>query len=108
MFLAIVGAEAANMALRGLTLGGVYIAGGIFPKVRNIPAWQQPPTSAGGLWVGGALAVWAATLAAGGGVGCCRPTGAGGGFAGRGRAGQGRAGEAPPCTRNGGRSPQPA
>jgi len=33
MFLAIVGAEAGHMALRGLTTGGVYIAGGILPKV---------------------------------------------------------------------------
>lgn len=33
IFLSIIGAEAANMALRGLTTGGVYIAGGIFPKV---------------------------------------------------------------------------
>ncbi|GAB4820237.1 hypothetical protein N2152v2_007283 [Parachlorella kessleri] len=33
IFLAIIGAEAANMALRGLSSGGVYIAGGIIPKV---------------------------------------------------------------------------
>lgn len=33
IFLSIIGAEAANMALRGLTTGGIYIAGGIFPKV---------------------------------------------------------------------------
>jgi len=33
MFLAIVGAEAGYMALRGLSTGGVYIAGGILPKV---------------------------------------------------------------------------
>ncbi|PSC71239.1 glucokinase [Micractinium conductrix] len=33
MFLSIVGAEAGHMALRGLTSGGVYICGGIFPKV---------------------------------------------------------------------------
>ena len=33
LLLAIVGAEASHAALRGLTTGGVYIAGGIFPKV---------------------------------------------------------------------------
>jgi glucokinase len=33
MFLAIVGAEAGHMALRALSTGGVYIAGGIFPKI---------------------------------------------------------------------------
>ena len=33
IFLAIVGAEAGHMALRSLSTGGVYIAGGIFPKV---------------------------------------------------------------------------
>lgn len=33
MFLSIVGAEASHMALRALSSGGVYIAGGIFPKV---------------------------------------------------------------------------
>ena len=39
MFLSIVGAEAGHMALRSLASGGVYICGGIFPKV--------------GGWVGG-------------------------------------------------------
>lgn len=33
MFLSIVGAEASHMALRSLASGGVYICGGIFPKV---------------------------------------------------------------------------
>lgn len=33
LFLAIVGAEAGHMALRSLTSGGIYICGGIFPKV---------------------------------------------------------------------------
>ena len=33
MLLSIVGAEASHMALRSLASGGVYIAGGIFPKV---------------------------------------------------------------------------
>lgn len=33
MLLAIVGAEASHMALRCLATGGVYIAGGVFPKV---------------------------------------------------------------------------
>lgn len=33
MFLSIVGAEAGHMALRSLASGGVYICGGIFPKV---------------------------------------------------------------------------
>lgn len=33
IFLSIIGAEAGQMALRGLTTGGVYICGGIFPKV---------------------------------------------------------------------------
>jgi hypothetical protein len=44
IFLSIVGAEAANMALRALATGGVYIAGGIFPKVT---------TRLWGGWVGG-------------------------------------------------------
>lgn len=35
IMLSIVGAEAANMALRALATGGVYIAGGIFPKVMS-------------------------------------------------------------------------
>lgn len=44
MFLAIVGAEAGHMALRSLASGGVYICGGIFPKVSRLPgtAWQRP------------------------------------------------------------------
>lgn len=33
MFLSIVGAEAGHMALRSLASGGIYICGGIFPKV---------------------------------------------------------------------------
>lgn len=33
MFLSIVGAEAGHMALRALATGGVYICGGIFPRV---------------------------------------------------------------------------
>jgi len=33
MFVAVYGAEAGNLALRGKTLGGVYIGGGIAPKI---------------------------------------------------------------------------
>ena len=42
IFLAIIGAEAANMALRGLSSGGVYIAGGIIPKVSKA-CWRCWP-----------------------------------------------------------------
>jgi glucokinase len=38
MFVSAYGAEAGNVALRGLTLGGVYIGGGIAPKI--LPAIQ--------------------------------------------------------------------
>ena len=34
IFLSIVGAEAGHMALRSLASGGVFICGGIFPRVR--------------------------------------------------------------------------
>lgn len=34
VFVAIYGAEAANLALKGLALGGVYVAGGIAPRIR--------------------------------------------------------------------------
>lgn len=37
VFLSIVGAEAGHMALRTLATGGVYICGGIFPKVSGRP-----------------------------------------------------------------------
>jgi hypothetical protein len=39
MFLSIVGAEAGNMALRSLASGGVFICGGIFPKVGWMGGW---------------------------------------------------------------------
>jgi glucokinase len=39
MFCEIYGAEAANLALKVLALGGVYLAGGIAPKI--LPALQQ-------------------------------------------------------------------
>lgn len=39
MFLSIVGAEAGNMALRSLASGGVFICGGIFPKVGWMDGW---------------------------------------------------------------------
>jgi glucokinase len=35
LFVDVYGAEAGNLALQGLTTGGVYIAGGIGPKIRN-------------------------------------------------------------------------
>ncbi|MDA8164600.1 MAG: glucokinase [Desulfobacteraceae bacterium] len=35
LFVEIYGAEAGNLALQGLTLGGIYIAGGIAPKIRE-------------------------------------------------------------------------
>jgi glucokinase len=35
MFVAIYGAEAGNLALRTLAMGGVFVAGGIAPKIRN-------------------------------------------------------------------------
>lgn len=34
IFLALIGAEAGHMGLRSLASGGVYICGGIMPKVR--------------------------------------------------------------------------
>jgi glucokinase len=40
LFAAAYGAEAGNMALRGLTRGGVYLAGGIAPKI--LPALRGP------------------------------------------------------------------
>jgi len=40
MFVAILGAEAGNLALRGLAVGGVVIGGGIPPKI--LPALAQP------------------------------------------------------------------
>jgi glucokinase len=40
MFVDILGAEAGNLALRGLATGGVVIGGGIPPKI--LPALQQP------------------------------------------------------------------
>ena len=40
MFVEILGAEAGNLALRGLATGGVVIGGGIPPKI--LPALQQP------------------------------------------------------------------
>ena len=36
MFLSIIGAEAGHMGLRLLAKGGVYICGGITPKVRRL------------------------------------------------------------------------
>lgn len=43
MMLSIIGAEAGHMALRSLARGGVYIAGGITPKVSrgSLPALQH-------------------------------------------------------------------
>ena len=39
MFLAIIGAEAGYMGLRALATGGVYICGGITPKVSPAITW---------------------------------------------------------------------
>ena len=43
LFCAIIGAEAGHMGLRSLASGGVYICGGIMPKVRLLllgrPTW---------------------------------------------------------------------
>ena len=49
MFLSIVGAEAGHMALRSLASGGVYIAGGIFPKARwgAVPQGRRAPGAGG-------------------------------------------------------------
>ena len=41
MFVAILGAEAGNLALRGLAVGGVVVGGGIPPKI--LAALAQPP-----------------------------------------------------------------
>lgn len=38
MFVSAYGAEAGNLALRGLALGGIYVGGGIAPKI--LPAIQ--------------------------------------------------------------------
>jgi glucokinase len=38
LFVAVLGAEAGNMALRGVTTGGVFLGGGIPPKI--IPALE--------------------------------------------------------------------
>jgi glucokinase len=35
LFVTIYGAEAGNLALKGLATGGVYVAGGIAPKIRT-------------------------------------------------------------------------
>ena len=40
LFVAILGAEAGNLALRGLAVGGVVVGGGIPPKI--LPALQRP------------------------------------------------------------------
>lgn len=48
IFLSIVGAEAGHMALRGLTTGGVYICGGIFPK--NMDAVKRGGVLEAFLW----------------------------------------------------------
>lgn len=40
LFVAAYGAEAGNLAVRGLTLGGVYLGGGIAPKI--LPALEVP------------------------------------------------------------------
>jgi glucokinase len=34
LFLSVLGAEAGNLALKGLTTGGMYLGGGILPKIR--------------------------------------------------------------------------
>ena len=39
MFVNAYGAEAGNLALRGLALGGIYVGGGIAPKI--LPAIQN-------------------------------------------------------------------
>ena len=39
MFVSAYGAEAGNLALRGLALGGIYVGGGIAPKI--LPAIQS-------------------------------------------------------------------
>jgi glucokinase len=36
LFVELYGAEAGNLALKSLALGGVYIGGGIGPKIRSI------------------------------------------------------------------------
>ena len=39
MFVSILGAEAGNLALKGLTTGGMYLGGGILPRI--LPYLQQ-------------------------------------------------------------------
>ncbi len=53
MFLSIVGAEAGHMALRSLATGGVYVCGGIPPRVSNVARSSR----AGGCW-GTCKAAW--------------------------------------------------
>ena len=38
LFLALIGAEAGHMGLRSLASGGIYICGGIMPKVCDLPS----------------------------------------------------------------------
>jgi glucokinase len=35
VFASVYGAEAGNLALKGLTVGGVFVAGGIAPRIRS-------------------------------------------------------------------------
>lgn len=43
IFLALIGAEAGHMGLRSLASGGVYICGGIMPKVPFSIGWNKQP-----------------------------------------------------------------
>ena len=54
LFVAIYGAEASNLALKYLSMGGIYLCGGIAPKIKSFlqrPAFldgvscQRPPAA---------------------------------------------------------------
>jgi glucokinase len=60
LFVGVLGAEAGNLALRGLAIGGVMIAGGIPPKI--LPALAEAPTFLERFNAKGRFATWTRAL----------------------------------------------